>query len=377
MKITIISTAYPLRGGIAQYTAILYHKLKQKNHTVNVLTFKRQYPKIFFPGRTQLDKGSDESVKIETEPILDSIGPLSWLITYKKIKTTKPDLLIFKFWMPFFAPCFGTICWLTKKFTDTKILYLCDNIIPHERRFGDVALTKFALKKADYFIIQSEVVKNDLLALFPQAQNKVVPHPVYEIFGEVMDKHVAKKEIGLHDERVILFFGYIRAYKGLDLILLALPEILKKINVRLLVVGEFYDSEEKYKNIIETLGIEKSVLIHADFVVNEKVSLYFSAADVVVLPYKSATQSGIVQIAYQLNRPCIVTNVGGLAEVVIHNKTGYVVEPESPVALAHAVEKFYAEDKEREFVENVKVEKKKYSWDTMVKAIEDFVCEVN
>ncbi len=373
MKITIISTAYPLRGGIAQYTGILFNKLRQRDHEVNVVTFKRQYPELFFPGKTQLEPNGDESAKIESEPILDSIGPITWYKAYKKIKNSKPDLLIFKFWMPFFAPCFGTICWFTKKFTKTKILYLCDNIIPHERRIGDIALTKFAFRKADYFIVQSEVVKADLLRLFPNAQNKVVQHPVYEIFGEAIDKDDAKRQLGLTDERVILFFGYIRAYKGLDLILQALPDILKKTRVKLLVIGEFYEDEDKYQSIIKTHGIEKNVFIHADFVANEKVSLYFSASDVVVLPYKSATQSGIVQITYHLNKPCIVTDVGGLAEVVIHNKTGLVVKPESPKELANAVNKFYSEDMEREFTENVKIEKKKYSWENMILAVEEFV----
>lgn len=371
MKIILISTAFPLRGGIAQYTGILFHKLRAREHEVNVLTFKRQYPKIFFPGKTQLDTSHDASVRIETEPIIDSIGPLTWFKAFRRIKYLTPDLIIFKYWMPFFAPCFGSICWLTKKLTDAKILYLCDNVLPHERRFGDIALTRFALKRADYFIVQSEVVRKELLSLFPDARHKVVAHPVYDIFGEPLDKKVAKQELGLKDERVILFFGYVRAYKGLDVILRAMPEILKQVNVRLLVVGEFYENENSFKKLIDELQIEESVSIHSDFVPNQKVNLYFSAADVAVLPYKSATQSGIVQVAYHLNKPCIVTDVGGLSEVVIHDKTGYVVKPESPSELARAVIRYYSEDKEKEFANNVKVEKQKYSWDKMIHAIED------
>jgi len=371
MNIVIVSSAYPLRGGIAQSTSILYHKLKQRGHQVQVITFKRQYPKLFFPGKTQLDTSQDGSAKIATEPIIDSIGPLTWVKTYHRIRQLNPDLVLFRYWMPFFAPCFGTISWLTKKFTNAKILYLCDNVIPHEPRPGDRALTRFAFKHADYFIVQSNVVKDDLLKLFPKARYRVVPHPVYEIFGETIDKNVAKKQLGIADERVLLFFGYVRAYKGLDVLLKALPEVLKDMPVKLLVVGEFYENEDDVRKLLRDLRITDAVQIVSEFVPNETVSLYFSASDVVVLPYKSATQSGIVQIAYHLNKPCIVTDVGGLAEVVIENKTGFVVPSENPMALAAAIKRFYLENKEQEFTEHVKVEKQKYSWDNMVNAIEE------
>ena len=372
MRVTIISAAYPLRGGIAQYTGILFNKLKQRGHEVDIITFRRQYPRIFFPGRTQLDNSNCEATHIDTAPILDSVGPLTWFKAYKRVKRSKADLVIFKYWMPFFAPCFGTICWLTKRFTKTKILYICDNVIPHERRFGDVALTRFAFRKADYFIIQSKVVKDQLLQLIPTERYELVPHPVYEIFGEAVDKNQAKKRIGIKSDRVILFFGYVRAYKGLDLILTAMPKILKQVKLKLLVVGEFYEDEAKFQQMIHDLNLNDHVEIHADFVPSEDVSLYFSSSDVLVLPYKSATQSGIVQIAYHLNKPCIVTDVGGLSEVVVDNRTGFVVPPESPDLLAKAVVRFYQDEKEREFSENVKLEKKKYSWGNMVSAIEGF-----
>jgi glycosyltransferase involved in cell wall biosynthesis len=371
MNIVIVSAAYPLRGGIAQSTSILYHKLQQRGHRVQVITFKRQYPKLFFPGTTQVDTSQDGSAKIVTESIIDSIGPFTWVKAYKRIRQLKPDLLLFRYWMPFFAPCFGTISWLVKKFTDAKVLFLCDNVIPHERRPGDVTLTRFAFNHADYFIVQSQVVKNDLLNLFPKATYRVVPHPLYEIFGEAIDKSDAKKKLGLVDDRIILFFGYVRAYKGLDTLLKALPEVLKDMPVKVLVVGEFYENEEDYRKLLRDLRITDAVHIVSKFVANEQVYLYFSAADLVVLPYKSATQSGIVQIAYHLNKPCIVTDVGGLAEVVIHGKTGYVVPSDRPTELAAAIKKFYLENREREFAEHVKVEKQKYSWDNMVNAIEE------
>jgi len=372
MNIAIVSTAFPLRGGIAQYTGILYNKLKQAGHEVHVITFKRQYPKLFFPGKSQLDSSPDESAKIPSEPLLDSIGPLSWLKASRRICQLKPDLLIFKYWMPFFAPCYGTISRLVKKFTSAKVIFICDNVIPHERRIGDTILTRFAFTRGDFFIVQSQAVRMQLLELFPSAKYQVVPHPVYEIFGQPLDKNVAQKKVGLSDERIMLFFGYVRDYKGLDLLLQAMPEILKKAKTRLLVAGEFYENEPAFRKQIADLKIENAVSIHSDFVANEDVNLYFSACDVVVLPYRSATQSGIVQIAYQLNKPCIVTDVGGLAEVVIDNRTGFVVPPENPMALAEAVTRFYQENKEREFVENVKLEKSRYSWDYMIAAIEDF-----
>lgn len=371
MKIALISTAYPLRGGIAQYTGILYRKLREKGHTVNVLTFKRQYPKLLFPGKTQLETSQDDSVKIESEPMLDSIGPLTWFRAYRRVRELGAELVVFKYWMPFFAPCYGTICWLLKRFTNIRISFVCHNIIPHERRIGDIMLTKFAFRHVDFFIVQSSVVERELLSLFPEATYKLVPHPVYDIFGNVMEKQTARNGLGLREEKVILFFGYVRAYKGLDLLIDAMPRILARQKVKLIIVGEFYDDEKKYRNQVARLNLTEHVHMVSEFVPNEKVSLYFSAADVVVLPYKSATQSGIVQLAYHLNKPCIVTDVGGLAEVVLHEKTGFVVPPDDPEAIAEAVLRFYSENREDEFSQNVEREKLKYSWENMVSAIEE------
>lgn len=372
MKILFVAPAYPLRGGIAQFTALLFNRIKERGHSAKIISFKRQYPKIFFPGKTQLESGPP-TIPVESEPIIDSLNPFSWIKAAFRIRKYKPNMLIFMFWMPFFAPCYGSICWLIKLFNNIKILYICHNIIPHEKKLGDIALTRYAFKKADYFIVQSDVVKQDLLKIIPEANYKKIPHPLYDIFGEACDKNKAKKEIGLYDKRIILFFGYVRAYKGLDLILKAMPEILKSINVKLAVVGEFYEQEENYRKLLKELNIEKNVFIHSNFIANEKVNLYFSASDVVVLPYKSATQSGIVPLAYHLNKPCIVTDVGGLAEVVVHNKTGFVVKSQDPKELANAVIRFYLENKEEEFSKNINDEKKIYSWENLISAIESFV----
>jgi glycosyltransferase involved in cell wall biosynthesis len=368
MNIVIIGTAYPLRGGIAHYNALLYKHLS-KQHNVSIVTFSRQYPSILFPGKTQDEQGGIENA-LPTEQLIDSINPFTWYTAAKAIARKKPDLLIFKYWLPFFGPCFGTIARLVRRWTGTKVLFICDNVIPHEKRIGDRAFTRYAFHAVDAFIAQSASVEKDLNSFWPGSRYALVPHPVYEIFGSSVPKDIARTALGLTDERIILFFGYVRRYKGLHILLDAMPAILKSVKVKLLVVGEFYDDEQKYRNQIAANDIQKNVLVHSDYVPNEEVSKYFSAADIVVLPYVSATQSGIVQIAYQFDKPVIATDVGGLSEVVLNGRTGFIVKPESPKAVAEAVVSFYREGREEEFVRNVREEKKKYSWDNIVQAIE-------
>lgn len=358
-----------MRGGIAHYVALLSEHLK-KNHTVNVISFSLQYPKILFPGKTQEELG-EETIKVTGMPLMNTVNPFSWFRTAFHILKDEPDLLIFKYWMPFFAPCYGTITLITKLFNkNIKVFYVCDNIIPHEKRVGDMLLTKYAFMTVDGGIVQSDAVERDFLSLFPDKKFVNTPHPVYTIFGDIIPKDEAKKQLGINDDKVILFFGYIRAYKGLDILINAMPEILKKVNVKLVVVGEAYEDDDKYRKQIEKLGISENVLLNTDYVPNNEVGRYFSAADVVVLPYKSATQSGIVQIAYNFDKPVIATDVGGLAEVVLNEKTGFIVEPDNPEKIAKAVIRFYSENKEKDFVGNVQTEKQKYSWDTMVENIE-------
>jgi len=368
VNIIIVGTAYPLRGGIAHFNALLFKHLS-KTHHVEIVTFSRQYPSILFPGKTQDEKGGAEGV-VPTAQLIDSINPLTWITAANAIARKKPDLLIFKYWMPFFGPCFGTIARLVRRKTGAKVLFICDNIIPHEKRPGDMAFTRYAFNAADAFIVQSGSVERDLNAFLPGARYALVPHPVYEMFGESMAKAEARSKLGVSDERVILFFGYVRRYKGLHILLDAMPSILKSIKVKLLVVGEFYDDEQKYRQQIADAHLENDVVVRSDYVPNEEVSLYFSAADVVVLPYVSATQSGIIQIAYQFDKPVIATDVGGLAEVVLNNRTGFIVRPEAPQEVADAVVRFYEGKREAEFVRNVREEKKKYSWENLVQAIE-------
>lgn len=379
MKIVILGTAYPLRGGIAHYNALLYRELS-KRHSVTIITFKRQYPSLFFPGKTQEEAGSEHPQagtpvgwQVPSEPLVDSINPLNWIAVGKEIRRRKPDLLIMKYWLPFFGPCFGTIARIAKRGTNIKVLYICDNVVPHEHRPGDAALTMYAFRAADFFIVQSDVVERDLKKLLPSARYKNVPHPIYTIFGTPVEKMQARQRLGLADERVLLFFGYVRPYKGLSVMLEAMKRFPPELNATLLVVGEFYDEKEKYLKQIEALGVQHRVSIVSDYVPNDTVGLYFSAADVVLLPYLSATQSGIAQIAYNFDKPVIATAVGGLAEVVRDGVTGFVVPPNDPDALARAVVRYFAEQRESDFAANVALEKRKYSWEAMVRAIEEFM----
>ncbi|MDI6765887.1 MAG: glycosyltransferase [Bacteroidota bacterium] len=373
MKIIIIGTAYPLRGGIAHFNALLANHLS-KRHEVETITFKRQYPKLLFPGKTQEETGEHSEIKPAPE-LIDSINPLNWFSVAKEISNHKPDLLIFKYWMPFFSPCFGTIARRVKKKVGAKVLFICDNIIPHERRLGDIALTKYAFHQADYFIVQSDAVEKDLLQHFPNSIYRKIPHPVYENFGSLIPKNTAREILGISNKKVILYFGYIRKYKGLMVLIDAMKEIkdrgIMTEEILLLAVGEFYDDESKYRQKVKDLNLGPFIRFVSDYVPNEQVAVYFSAADVVVLPYLSATQSGIIQIAYNFQKSVIATNVGGLAEVVLDGKTGFVVPPDDPSAIADAIQRFYSEKREEEFSKNVEIEKKKYSWDRLVMAIEE------
>jgi glycosyltransferase involved in cell wall biosynthesis len=370
MKVTILSAAYPLRGGISHFVGLLYKKLSAQNQ-VNVITFKRQYPSIFFPGKSQLEI-NDNVEKIPTEVLVDSINPFNWINVGMKIKKDAPDLLIFKYWMPFFGPCFGTISRIVRSNKKTKILVICDNVIPHERKPGDIIFTKYFLKTVNYFVVMSKSVQKDLEKLIPNAENRLLFHPVYSNFGNVVDKDEARKKLNLSAEKVILFFGFIRKYKGLDTLFNALS-YLKDFNLTAVIAGEFYTDKEEYIKLMDKLGINDSVKLFNDFIPTSEVKYYFSAADVVVLPYKDATQSGIIQIANNFKKPVIATDVGGLGEIIHNGKNGYIVEKENPKKLSEAIKKFYEEKKEEEFSKNIQEESEKYSWERFVEGIMEMV----
>lgn len=368
MKITIVSTAYPLRGGIAHFVGLLYKELAKKNET-KVVTFKRQYPKIFFPGKSQHEAG-DELEKLPSRISVDSVNPFNWLNEGVRLKNEAPDLIIFKYWMPFFAPCFFTISAIARMNGKTKIMVICDNVLPHERKPGDKLLTKMFFSAVDHFILLSKKVLEDLLSIKPAASFKVLPHPIYSNFGNPVDKAEARKKLKLTDERLILFFGFIRDYKGLDLLLESMGR-LKHNNIKLMVAGEFYTDKEKYLTLIDDLKIKDYVHLFTDFIPTSEVKYYFSACDAVILPYKSATQSGIVQIAMNFRKPVIATDVGGLKEVVLNKKTGFIVDEIDSGKIAEAINRFYEENLEDTFVKNIEHEVDKYSWERFTEGMID------
>jgi glycosyltransferase involved in cell wall biosynthesis len=377
MKIVLLGTAYPMRGGIAQYNSILFKYLSEKND-VKIFSFKRQYPEFLFPGKTQYETGEPAFKIPEDKNVIsiDSINPFNWFFSAMRIRKEKPDLLIYKYWLPFFAPCFFTISFWVKLFRKTKVIFICDNVIPHEKRIGDKFFTKLVFSTVNYFIVQSKTVEKDLVKFNKKNKPyKLSPHPLYNIFGDKVDKQEARKyieenyNVKFNTDKVILFFGYIRKYKGLTYLIEAMPEILKTNNVKLLIAGEFYDDEKPYKEKIKELGLKNNIVLLSDFMPDEKVRYFFSACDCLALPYTDATQSGIVQIAYFYDKPVIVTDVGGLSEVVIKEKTGIIINPGNVNDIANAVRRFYGENLEEKFSENIKEEKKKYSWEVFTENI--------
>ena len=373
MRIVLVGSAWPLRGGIAHYVALLARSLESAGHQVKVVSFSRQYPSLLFPGKTQQDSG-DEPLRVDSEALIDTINPLSWFKAAKAIAEWKPDLVAFKYWMPFFAPAYGTIVRRLKA-RGIPSVYILDNVVPHEGRPGDSALTKYALSSVKGFIAQSKSVREDLLKFRPQAVCLDVPHPVYSIFPEGKNRTEARRSLGVSADQVILFFGFIRGYKGLLNLFDALSLIPASRSLQLLVGGEFYEDDAPYRKKIETLGIQDRVILHDRYIPNEEVGDFFNAANLVVLPYNSATQSGIIQIAFNYDKPVITTDVGGLPEVVRAGELGEVVPAGDPQALAQAIETYFDRGDENAYSTAVAKEKQKYSWQALVDALQKLAHE--
>jgi glycosyltransferase involved in cell wall biosynthesis len=375
MNIVILGPAYPWRGGIAHFSTLLYRCLQNK-HQVEVVTFKRQYPKILFPGKTQIEeKTGDARIQIPTLQLVDSLNPFNWIRVGLLLRRKRCDVIVYQFWQPLFGLCFGIINAIASFRTKTKVVAVCHNVIPHEQHVGESLCTRFAFRFTDGFIPLSAQVERDLLKVVKKPQYRQVTLPVYELFGEAISKLAAREKLGITAKQVILFFGYIRKYKGLDVLLRAMPLVRKSMPIHLLVVGEFYEDEQHYRADVQQAGLEECVQFVSGYVPGDRVPEYFSAADCVVLPYRSATQSAIVQIAYHFDKPVIVTDVGGLSETAKDGVSGFVVPPESPELLAEAVLNFYRENREAEFIKGVQQEKKKYSSDHLVEAIEQLTEE--
>lgn len=369
MKCILLGTAYPYRGGLASFNERLAREFIASGHAFEIITFTLQYPAFLFPGRTQYST-SPAPADLRISRKVNAVDPLSWKRTGKAIKDSAPDLLIIKYWQPFMAPCFGTIAKIARQNGHTKVICIADNIIPHERKFYDTAFTKFFLKQTDGVIVMSEAVKADLLKFNYTKPVLFSPHPLFDNFGVAVPKEEACSKLKLDPHKnYILFFGFIRHYKGLDLLLRAMTDkILPDTRTELIIAGEYYEDEKKYHELIDELGISSRIHHFSHFIADEDVKYYFCAADLVVQPYRHATQSGVTQIAYHFEKPMVVTNTGGLAEMVPDKKVGYVVEPDA-ASIAAAIHDYYAENKKEIFTANIKMEKQRFGWDKMVNAI--------
>ena len=364
--IKIIGPAFPYRGGIATFNERLAHEFMSMGFQVDIETFIVQYPSFLFPGKTQFnDKPAPENLNIKRT--VNSVNPLNWLRVGRRIGLEKPDLVIIRYWLPFLAPCLGTIARLIRRNKHTIIICLADNIIPHEHRPGDRLLTNYFMQRIDGLIAMSQSVLKDGNSFRKNLPQGFCPHPIFDNYGEKLSFEEAKQKLNLDvNTRYLLFFGFIRDYKGLDLLISAFAdERLRQFPVKLLVAGEYYSNQDTYLQLIRDLNLESLIELRTDFIPDDEVNLYFSAADMVVQPYKSATQSGVTQIGYHFNKPMLVTNVGGLSEIIPDGKIGYVVEPQSQ-EIANALVDFYENDRIAAFETNIIEEKKKFSWSNMV-----------
>ena len=372
-KVVILGSAYPLRGGgLATFNERLAREFMAQGHEVIIYTFSLQYPGILFPGKTQYsDEDPPEGLDIREK--VNSINPLNWIRVGRELKKLRPDLLVIRYWLPFMAPCLGTIAGIVRKNKHTRVVAITDNILPHEKRPGDTLLTRYFLKKIHGFVSMTEAVAGDLMKFgVDKSRVALCPHPLYDNFGEPVPSEVARKELGIeYAHYMVLFFGFIREYKGLDLLLKAFArKELRELPVRLLVAGEFYTRPEPYYQLAESLKINDRVIWHTHFIPNNKVRNYFSASDLVAQPYKDATQSGVTQIAYHFEKPMLVTNVGGLPEMVCDGKSGYVVVPD-PEAIASSIARFVNNNEAKALSGTLKKEKQRFSWERLVNTLFD------
>ncbi len=367
--IVILGSAWPLRGGgLATFNERLAREFMKGGHLVSIYTFSLQYPSILFPGKSQYST-EKAPVDLDIKVVVNSINPLNWIFTGNELRKLNPDIIVVRFWLPFMGPALGTILRKVRKNKHTRIICIADNIIPHEKRAGDKLLTKYFLKAADAFITLSEKVLTDLSAFEPSKKAIFIPHPLYDNFGDALSKPEARKWLGLPETgKLILFFGFIRSYKGLDILLKAMAdERIRQMGIRLLIAGEFYQESKPYTDLIRNLNIEENVILRTNFIKDDEVRYYCSAADLIIQPYRHATQSGVTPLAYHFDKPMIVTNVGGLPAMVPDGRAGLVAEPD-PVSIADHIVEFY-ELGEDHFLPHLREEKKKYAWNRLVKAI--------
>ena len=367
-KIALIGPVYPYKGGIAHYTSLLYKALSKK-YDVAMISYKMQYPKLLFK-KEQKDYSNDMFKVDGTLFMLNTANPFNIIKTGMYIRKINAEAAIIQWWHPYFSPCYRILeSVLGKKI---KKIFICHNVFPHERFPMDRLLTRLVLKKGDGFIVHSKSDGDDLLSIKPDALYRQNPHPTYNAFKiKNMTREDARSELGrTNDEKLLMFFGFVREYKGLRHLLDAMKIVKDKLkDVHLIIAGSFGDDKESYMNLIKDNGIEGITEVSDGYTPDSEVEKYFAACDIVVLPYESATQSGIVQIAYGFGKPVLVTDVGGLPDVVTDRKTGYVVEPKSPQAIADAVEDFFANGRSREFEEHIREEAYRFSWERLSEKI--------
>ena len=361
--------AHPLRGGgMTTFNHRLAQAFGDQGDDCTIYSFSLQYPAILFPGTTQYtDEPAPPGVKIKS--VINSINPLNWRKIGRELKRTKPEILIVRFWLPFMGPAFGTILRIVRKNKYTRIICIADNVRPHEVRVGDKAFTRYFIKPVQAFITMSEKVMQDLRYFEKQKPALMMPHPIYDNFGKIISKDEARKHLEIpNDEKVILFFGFIRKYKGLDMLLEAMADDgIRKSGIKLLIAGEFYADENWYNDLIDKLGIRQHLYLHTSFIPDRDIPNYFCAADVVIQPYRNATQSGVTPLAYHFEKPMIVTDVGGLPDMVPHGRVGLVTLP-NPLNIAESILEFYQLG-ENHFIPHIRAEKMKFSWDQFVKQI--------
>lgn len=368
MKICILGPAHPLRGGLASFNERLAEQFQNEGHEVNILTFSLQYPTLLFPGKTQYST-AEKPKHLHIESVVNSINPLNWIKTAKLINKQKPDMLIVRYWTPFMAPCLGSICRWVKKKKKTQVICLVDNLIPHEKHFFDRLFTQYFVKGIHGFVTMSKSVYKDVEDLGIKTPIALTPHPMFDNFGEATDRQTAIEKLELDPEnRYFLYFGLIRGYKGLDWLIEAFAdERLRKYPYKLIIAGEFYEDSKPYFDLIKKHHLEEHIVLRIEFIPNDLVPIYFSASDLLVLPYKDATQSGVTQIAYHFNKPMLVTNVGGLPEIVIDQVSGYVVDPKIE-AISNAMVQFAENNNPDHFLAGILKEKQRFEWNKMTQA---------
>lgn len=376
-KIFILGPAWPLRGGLATFDELLCKAFNDAGHSAEIISFSLQYPGFLFPGTSQFDTTRKVPEGVTIRSIINSVNPFNWISVGRKIRKEKPDFIIIRYWLPFMGPALGTIARRAKKNGHTKVISLVDNAIPHEKRFGDKMFSNYFLKSCHAFLAMSQSVIKDLQQFNVSRLTIFSEHPLYTSFGEPQDKVASRKKLNLDPAgKYMLFFGLIRRYKGLDLLLEAMADPrVKTSGIKLIVAGEYYEDKTYYDEIISRLKLEDQVVLHTKFIPDEDVKWYFGACDIVTQTYHTATQSGVTKIALQFDKPSLVTDVGGLGEIIEHGISGYVVAPDKKI-IADSIADYYNNNREPAFVAASQEAKKKFGWDVMVKSFENLYNQI-